>query len=449
MTLAIVLLVAGLIVGGGIGYFAAPQSTPSGTNVVTVTVTGSGSSTVTKEIPLKGATVKMGYIAASTTNLETGKPYHEKIIAPLLNDYAKLLGYDVTFQYLVDDATGQAQVHLEKIQGFKSTGVTLVEGGGWSSQAQSALSYCNSNGVLLWSTSSTSPTLALADDYLYRMCTADSALAPALANVMWAAGVKSIVIFQRGDSWGDGIVNLLVPIWEQKGGNKAGDTVRYAAESTEFSNYLALADETVKAAVTANGGESQRVGVIILSFDEISVILKQASSYSGIYNVHWWGSDGTAKSQRAMDDAPDEANHIGIYSMLSRETLTTRYTDIEKQYIALTSQQYSTYSAYSIDVGYVMATSVLETQSVKGSDVVNLQAPISLNTFGIGGWCRLNEFGDRFAPPYDCWGFFPGTNTGSPNTSKPSVSIIMAQYDPDTQTTTFFPDVLGYTPIGP
>ena len=26
---------------------------------------------------------------------------------------------------------------------------------------------------------------------------------------MWAAGVKSIVIFQRADSWGDGIVNLL------------------------------------------------------------------------------------------------------------------------------------------------------------------------------------------------------------------------------------------------
>ena len=131
------------------------------------------------------------------------------------------------------------------------------------------------------------------------MCTADTALAPALANVMWAAGVKSIVIFQRGDSWGDGIVNLLTPIWTQKGGNVAGDIVRYAAESTEFSNYLTLADATVAAAVTANGGERQRVGVVILSFDEIPVIVKQAKEYDNIYNVHWWGSDGTAKSQRA------------------------------------------------------------------------------------------------------------------------------------------------------
>ncbi len=69
MTLAIVLLVAGLIVGGGIGYFAAPQPTPGGTNTVTVTVTGSGGGQTIKEAPLKGATVRMGYIASSTTGL--------------------------------------------------------------------------------------------------------------------------------------------------------------------------------------------------------------------------------------------------------------------------------------------------------------------------------------------------------------------------------------------
>ena len=402
MTLAIVLLVAGLIVGGGIGYFAAPQG---GTGGQTVTVTVPGS--VVKEAPLKGATVQFGYIAASTTSLETGKPYHEQIIAPGLNDYADLMGYDVSFEYLIDDATGQAQVHLEKVQGFKSTGVTIVEGGGWSSQAQAALSYCNANEVLLWSTSSTSPTLAIADDYLYRMCTADTALAPALANVMWAAGVKSIVIFQRGDSWGDGIVNLLVPIWTAKGGNVAGDIVRYAAESTEFSNYLTLADQTVADAVAANGGERQRVGVMILSFDEIPVILKQASSYDNIYNVHWWGSDGTAKSQRAMDDAPEESNHIGIYSFLSRETVTSRFLDLQARYTALTAQQFSTYSAYSYDVGIVLATSVMQAQSQAGKDILDLQAPICLNTFGVAGWSRLDEFGDRFAPPYDVLGLLP------------------------------------------
>ncbi|HIH88159.1 TPA: hypothetical protein HA344_02995, partial [Candidatus Bathyarchaeota archaeon] len=154
MTLAIVLLVAGLIVGGGIGYFAAPTKE--------VVVQGSGTTVIqtVTEAPLKGKTVKLGYIASDTTGLETGKPYYEQMIQTDINAWANKLGYGMKFSYLIDNADGQANIHLEKVQGFKSTGVTIFTGGGWSSQAQSALSYCNSNGMLMWSSSSTSPTLA-------------------------------------------------------------------------------------------------------------------------------------------------------------------------------------------------------------------------------------------------------------------------------------------------
>jgi hypothetical protein len=62
--------------------------------------------------------------------------------------------------------------------------------------------------------------------------------------------------------------------------------------------------------------------------------------------------------------------------------------------------------------------------------------------FGVSGWCKLDSYGDRAAPPYDVWGFYPGD-------TKASVSKIMAQYDPDLIKTTFITSVLGYTPIGP
>ena len=434
MTLAIVLLVAGLIVGGGIGYFAAPQG-GGGTTTVTTTV-------VVKEIPLKNTVIKLGFIAASTTNLETGKPYHESMIMPKLDAYSALLGYGATFQYQIDDAQQQPNTHLEKVQGFKSAGITVFEGGGWSAQAQGSLQYVNSNDMLMWSTSSTSPTLSLADDRLFRMCTNDAALAPALANVMWAAGVKTIVIFQRGDSWGDGIINLITPIWTEKGGKIGGEKIRYAAEATEFANYLDIANQQVTAAVAENGGENQRVGVIILAFDEAPVIAKQAAEYPGIYNVHWWGSDGTAKSIRLMDDAPEESIHIGIYSLLSRETLTPLYSQLEAEYTALTHQQFSTYTAYGYDIGMVVATSMFQAQSQDAGAIVGLQIPICAQFFGAAGWSKLDPTGDRAPPPYDVWGFYPGTD-------KPCVSKIMAQYDPDFQKTTFDTTVLGYTPIGP
>jgi branched-chain amino acid transport system substrate-binding protein len=442
MTLAIVLLVAGLIVGGGIGYFAAPQGGGGTTTVTTVVPT------VVTQIPLKNAAVKIGYISSDTTALEVGKPYHEQIIAPDMNAYSTTLGYGTTFTYLIDDAQGQANTHLEKVQGFKSAGITVFEGGGWSSQAQSALSYCNANGMLMWSSSSTSPTLAIANDNLFRMCTADSHLAPAIVNIMWAFGVKSLVLFQRGDSWGDGSVNLLVPAWTAKGGNIVGDKVRYAAEATEFSNYLTVADQQVATAVAQNGGDTQKVGVVMLAFSEISVILKQVSQYPNIYNVHWWGSDGTAISQRAMDDAPDEANHIGFYSLLSQQTLTPLYNSLEARYIAATKQQYSAYQAYSYDIALVMTNSMYQTQSTDGAVLVPMQKPTADQTFGAAGSCRLDATGDRIGPAYDVWGFYPSA-------AKASVSVIMAQYNPDAeeikegQGTVFYPAVLGFTPPGP
>jgi branched-chain amino acid transport system substrate-binding protein len=413
-------------------------------------VAGSGTTitSVVTQLPLKDVAVKLGYIASDATNLEQNKPYHEQIIGPDLNKYSQLLGYGTTFTWLIDSADGQANVHLEKVQGFKSAGITVFEGGGWSSQAQSALSYCNSNGMLMWSSSSTSPTLAIANDNLFRMCTADTHLSPALADVMWAFGVKSVVLFQRGDSWGDGIVNLFIPAWTAKGGEIAGDKVRYASEATEFANYLTVADQQVATAVAKYGGNTNRVGVIMLSFNEISVILKQVSSYPNMYNVHWWGSDGTAKAQRAMDDAPDEANHIGFYSFLSRETLTPLFSNVEARYVAAVKQQFTTYNAYSYDIGLVIANSMYQAQSASGAVVVPLQKPTADQTFGAAGSCRLDETGDRIGPQYDVWGFYPSA-------AKASVSIIMAQYNPDAEElkegegTVFFPAVLGFTPIGP
>jgi len=127
MTLAIVLLVAGLIVGGGIGYFAAPTKVQSTTTTVTQTVTS---------LPLKGQTIKLGDIEASTTSLETGKPHMEQICFPDLNKQLAALAWGApTFQVLMEDATAQSNVHLEKVQGFLSQGVTVFKGGGWSSQA--------------------------------------------------------------------------------------------------------------------------------------------------------------------------------------------------------------------------------------------------------------------------------------------------------------------------
>jgi branched-chain amino acid transport system substrate-binding protein len=447
MTLAIVLLVAGLIVGGGIGYFAAPTKE--------VIVQGSGT-TVTQtitEIPLKGATVKLGYIASTTTALETGKPHMEDICFPDINEQMAALGWGApTFTVLLEDANGQANTHLEKVQGFLSMGVTIFQGGGWSSQAQSSLSYCNSNNILMWSSSSTSPTLSITDDYLYRMCPSDAALAPALVEVMWSYGIKSVIIFQRGDSWGDGIVNLFTPAWEAKGGDIAGEVVRYAAESTDFSNYLQQANGMATTAIAANGGNTEKVGVLLLSFDEFPVIATQCASFTPLYDCPFFGGDGTAVSTRGMDDAPEQVNHMRCFSLMAQSPESSKFNSLKARYEALTNQQYTAYSAYAYDIEFICAQSVIMAQSDAGKDVVGLQKSVSDTTWGAGGWCQLNEYGDRAPPTFNIWFCAPGTEAGT-GVAVASVSWVGGNFNPDTGVTSWDTGVLntnlGYIPAGP
>jgi len=401
---------------------------------------------IKSESPLNGKTVKIGFISASTTALETAQPFLQQIIEPDLNEYAQALGYNVTFQFVIEDANGNFQTHLEKVQGFKASGISMFIGGGWSSQAQASLSYVNANGMLMMSTSSTYSGLAIAGDRLYRLSPSDSAFAPALVDMMWSYGIKEVVIISRGDSWGDGIVNLFRPAWTAKGGTLAGDTIRYAVETTNFTTYLSAANTQADSAVTAMDGEEERVGVLLLSFDEFPVIAQQAQDYLPLYDCPFFGSDGTARSIQGMDDAPQQVNHMRVFSLSSQEPSSSKYTDIRARYEALTSQYLGFYGANIYDAAWIFAKGVLEAQSTDANIVTPLIQRISYDYYGASGWCKLNEFGDRVPPTFNIWFFAPGLSSAS-------ASYIGGSYDPDLQVTTwnnaFLQSKLGYTPLGP
>ena len=391
-TLAIVLLVVGLVVGGGVGYFAAPKETAPG-ETITVTV---------EKAPLTGKTIQIGYISSTTTGLETAVPHVQQMMVPDYNAYAAKLGYDVDFAYLIDDATSQGAVHLEKVQGFKSMGINIYIGGGWSSQASAALSYTNDNNMLMWSASSTTPLLAIADDNLYRMCPDDTVQAPAISRMIQSMGVKYLVVIQRGDAWADGIWNFMAPHFEANGGVIL-ERIRYAGEATEFANYLQAAEDKLAPAVAQYGVD--KCGIDIISFEESVTMVTQAQDFPTVYGVKWFGSDGTALTQQFIDDAPTQSSHLHIYSTLAAPAETQKFKDLYDKYFALVARPYGYYTATAYDIGWVLTESILTAQSTDALDVIPLQMTTSNNNFGASGWNQLNEYGDRAVSNYQIWGY--------------------------------------------
>jgi branched-chain amino acid transport system substrate-binding protein len=388
----IVMLIVGLGIGGGIGYFMAPvKEIPGETIEVTVEVE-----------PLDGQTIRFGQITSDTPYVEDNVVLTNQMMTPSMNDFLENLGYDIKVEILNDNAEGQAAVHLEKVQGFKAMDVNLVIGGRWSSQAQGALSYVNENNMLLYSPSSTSPLLSIADDNLYRMCPDDFVQSPAISEMLWNWGIKAIIVIMRADPWADGIYNLLAPDFESKGGVVL-EKIRYAAEVTEFSSYLATAESIAADAVAMYGAE--HVAIEVISFREAAVMATQAKDFPTLWSLKWFGSDGTALTEQFVDDAPTESDHLKVFSTMAAPASSHKFQSNFDEYWSYVGHAFDYYDACTVDCGWTTLEAVLESQSVDASDVIPLLQTITYNHFGVSGWTRLNENGDRHASNYLIWGY--------------------------------------------
>ena len=258
--------------------------------------------------------------------------------------------------------------------------------------------------MLMWSASSTSPLLAIPDDNLYRMCPTDLIQSPAIAAMLESRGIEHIIIMQRGDAWADGIYNFLVPDYEARGGEVL-ERIRYAGEATEFANYLQTAEDILAPAVAEYGAD--KCAMEIISFSESVTMVTQAEDFPAVYSVPWFGSDGTALTQQHVDDAPEQSAHLGIFSTLAAPAESPKFKELTDRYFGLVAQPYGYYSACTYDIAWVLAETMLETQSTDALDLIPLQATTCYNSFGASGWNQVNADGDRAVANYQIWAYNP------------------------------------------
>ncbi len=427
----IVLAVVGLVVGAGATYFLFPR---------TVEIPGE-TTTVTEYVaPLDGATIQIGNIFSDDPNLETLTPLLDEILEPRLNAYLDMLGYDAEVEFLNDHALETPAIHLEKVQGFHAVDVDLIIGGRWSSQAQSALPYVNENNMLLFSPSSTSPLLAIPDDNLYRMCPTDVVQSDAIAEMLYQWGIEAVAVIQRVDPWADGIYNLLVPELEDRGMvSETGWRLSYNPESKEFASDLQTLEGIALEMVAEYGAE--RSGILVIGFSEVAIMISQADAYPTIYDeVRWFGTDGTAITQRLRDDSPTQAAHLQIPSTVAAPAISPKFRELNTTYYPLSGQVLSYYSACTYDIAWVLLEGVLETQGQVAEDIIPFMDPITDKSYGTSGWLKLNEDGDRFPPDYEIWGYGAvGDRTDF---------VLYGKYFTSYGTVEWYTDRLGFEPPG-
>jgi len=391
-----VLLIVGLVVGTGIGYFMAPSGEGE---VVEVPV-----DRIVEVHPLAGKEIQWGVTSSSTEGLETTIPLVEEIIQEDLNEYTELLGLDLSVDLLVEDNQGTAAIALEKTQTFKAMGINVVQGHGWSSQCNAALSYVNENDMILVSASSTSPLLAIADDMLFRTCPTDFVQGPAIA-AMWSTwGVEAVLTMHRADAWGDGIWNVLEPLWDDFGLVDLG-RIRYAGEVTEFSSYLDQANDIITEAAAEYGID--KVGMQFFVFAEGRTIQTQAADYPNLIDIIWMSTESAGRSQLMLNEAGEWATQTRHFSsLMGVDEANFKFLSLEDRYEAETSYLPSFYTGTSYDSNWMILKAILETGGLEAEPMADTMIDLSYEHHGVTGWVSLDRNGDRQPQIFDIWGFY-------------------------------------------
>jgi branched-chain amino acid transport system substrate-binding protein len=227
-----------------------------------------------------------------------------------------------------------------------------------------------------------------------------------ISEALWSWGVKAVIVIQRGDVWADGIYDSLSQNFSRMGGVIV-ERVRYDSAGTDFGECLKLAGEGAQEAINLYGVD--HVAVEVLGLHEVADLVTMAKGYSTIYGLIWFGSDGTARNIALSGNAPEEAEHLNIFSPLTAPVESQGIKALRDRYLSssgrtLDAYQAEFYAANWYDAAWICAKAVLEAGTTDTDKVKEVLPRVADNNYATG-LCRLNPAGDRETADYIIWGY--------------------------------------------
>jgi branched-chain amino acid transport system substrate-binding protein len=294
-----------------------------------------------------------------------------------------------------------------------------------SADLEQIKSYANQNGILIVSPSSTAPSLSIPGDNIFRLVPDDTHQAQAISIKMWQDGVRAIIPIWRKDIYGNGLVAAVQKDFESLGGRVLAG-VGYEPRTGDFSTSLnrinfmvwqqdlrTLSDK-ISQAVARYGAD--KVGVYLVSFDEVVPIFIQAQSDPILFNVKWYGSDGSALNDKVVRNvgAAEFAQHTGFVSpIFGIGNHTTAFKSVEDQIRQNIGSTPRSYAMASYDAFWLAS---LTENNVKGQSDINILKKTFLQLanshIGITGNTSLNQAGDRKYSDYDFWAIVASGGNG-------------------------------------
>ena len=339
------------------------------------------------------------------------------------------------FTLLMANSKTTPEETLVAIKKLHEHGANIIVGPSIGSTVLAAKEYADANNITLISYSSTSSSLSIEGDNLFRLVPDDTYQGKIVAERMIKDGIKVIVPIWRGGLYSNDLYKSTKYYFEKLGG-EVEEGINYKPYTGKFAtslhriNFLMWNQELEKLnaivadAIKKYGANS--VAVYVISFDEITPILIQSTLYENLGKVRWYGSDKIAQNHQITKNV-DSASFAmktnlsnPLYSIDSESKKLHDLKEVlEKQLHEVGS---ITYPALAYDSYWIAALSLDKNNTTFNNSNKNLTKKSfkeiiveTADSFdeGISGKIKLNKAGDRIGGNYDFWIVAKDNNTQS------------------------------------
>lgn len=315
-----------------------------------------------------------------------------------IHAFLESIGSPIRFRLIIEDTGTSPEGGLIAIESLAAAGVKIVIGP-WSSGAASGLrAFANNNQILVISPSSTSPALAIEDDYLFRLVTPDTLQGRAVAALLERDGFEQVVIFHRGDSYGAGMANALKEAFEA-GGNRA----HLLAYDPDQSDYAAEVNELART-LRQLGVEQTAVMLVAFQPDGLN-ILGHARLNPTLRQARWYGSKDAFSPTFFPPHAPEEIgafmSQVKMQGFFPTPPANPIRTAFEQKYRERFGLDPSPWALYMYDAAWLAALTTLVVGEYDGALARTALPHVARLFTGASGHKLLDRNGDAAVGVYD------------------------------------------------
>lgn len=346
--------------------------------------------------------VEVGVLLPIDNNTRGAALAATRLGAEDFNTFLDGIGVNWRMVLVAEDPLADPGRALQLAEEMHQRGIGIILGPGTSASAKAVKLYADPNYMTMISCCSTAPSLAIANDSLYRLVPDDSQQGIALGRLLESEGVGVLVPIWVADPYGDELHRKVSENFVVSRGGMVVDGIRYGLGQTEFSAEAARLASEVKALVDEHGAD--RVAVLMISHSESTNITRAASSYDVLSSVRWFGSESVAGSAEIVEGGlAGWAEGVGFTAVQITEDPGHLHGRVQAHISDMFGQAVSTYVYPSYDAAWLAGLSILHAGTIDAGEIRSVLGGVAAGYRGAIGDITLNEAGDLASADYAVW----------------------------------------------